>query len=99
MLHPKSIAVIGKELAICWQDGEEQYLLLQALREACPCARCAGEPDVMGETPKMQQVKLKPESFLLKSYQFVGGYALQFTWGDSHSSGIYSFRYLKQLGK
>jgi DUF971 family protein len=29
----------------------------------------------------------------------VGNYALSFTWGDSHSSGIYSFRYLRTLGE
>ena len=29
----------------------------------------------------------------------MGNYALSFTWGDSHSSGIYSFRYLRTLGE
>jgi DUF971 family protein len=29
----------------------------------------------------------------------VGNYALSFTWGDGHSSGIYTFRYLRGLGE
>ena len=27
----------------------------------------------------------------------IGGYALQLFWGDGHSSGIYSFDYLRRL--
>ncbi|MFZ4116219.1 MAG: DUF971 domain-containing protein [Chthoniobacterales bacterium] len=93
---PKALAVGNDELAIAWQDGEEQYLLLEALRRACPCALCAGEPDVMGQTPALGKKTYTPESFILKKYEFVGGYALQFFWGDGHSSGIYSFQYLRK---
>jgi len=35
----------------------------------------------------------------LREIERVGNYALSFTWGDSHSSGIYSFRYLRTLGE
>ncbi len=97
-LHPKSIAIIGNELALVWSDDSEYYLLLQALREACPCALCAGEPDVMGQKPTIEK-NLNPESFVLKKYEFVGGYAVQFFWSDGHSSGIYSYQYLKQFEK
>jgi DUF971 family protein len=92
----QSVAAIGDELAIGWNDGTEHYLSLRALREACPCALCAGEADVMGQKPMIEK-KLTPESFVLKKYEFIGGYALQFFWGDGHSSGIYSFEYLKTL--
>ena len=34
----------------------------------------------------------------LREIERVGNYALSFTWGDSHSSGIYTFRYLRALG-
>jgi DUF971 family protein len=94
---PPRIAIVSQELAIAWEDGTEQYLPLRTLREACPCALCAGEPDVMGQTPALGKKAFTPESFVLKKYEFVGGYALQFFWGDGHSSGIYSFQYLRQL--
>ena len=96
-LLPLHIAVIGDELAIAWEEGTEQYLSLRALREDCPCALCAGEPDVMGQTFALGKKVFKPECFILKKYEFVGGYALQFTWGDGHSSGIYSFQYLRRF--
>ena len=95
-LAPKAVAIVNDSLAISWEDGTEAYLPLKTLRTACPCALCAGEPDVMGQVTPMKKT-LKPESFFMKSYIFVGGYALQFTWGDGHSSGIYSYRYLRGL--
>ena len=96
---PKAVAVVGNELAISWDDGSEQYLSLKRVRQHCPCAHCVGEPDVMGkrELAENNVSPKKPESFLLKSYQFVGGYALQFFWMDGHSSGIYSYQYLRSL--
>ena len=84
------------ELAISWGDGVEQYLPLELLRKACPCAVCCGEPDVIGrgEAPARNY---KANSFELKSYEFVGGYALLFRWADGHSSGIYSYNLLRSL--
>jgi len=98
-LSLKAVAMVNGSLAISWEDGTESYLPLKALRTACPCALCAGEPDVMGQTPLLGKKSFKSENFVLKKYEFVGGYALQFTWGDGHSSGIYSYPYLRQLEK
>ena len=91
---PTALAVVGNELALAWSDGTEQFVSLRALREACPCALCEGEPDVMGNKVVLKK-QLTAESFLLKKYEFLGGYGIQFFWGDGHSSGIYSYRYLR----
>ena len=96
-LLPPSIAVIGSELVLAWSDDVEEYLPLRTLREACPCAVCAGEPDVMGQIHSLRKKTFTSESFVVTKYAFVGGYALQFFWGDGHSSGIYSFEYLKNI--
>ncbi len=87
---------MGNELAISWNDGVEQYLPLELLRRACPCATCCGEPDVLGrgEVPARNY---KPGSFTLKSYEFIGGYALLFRWADDHATGIYSYNLLRSL--
>lgn len=95
---PTALAVVGNELAIAWSDGTEQFVSLCVLREACPCAVCEGEPDVMGNKIALKK-QLTPESFVLKKYEFVGGYGIQFFWGDGHSAGIYSVGYLKNLGE
>jgi DUF971 family protein len=84
-------------LAIAWNDGTESLLPLELLRRACPCASCGGEPDVLGNIER-PDVLYSAESFTLRSYQLVGGYALQPVWGDGHGTGLYAFSFLQRLG-
>ena len=95
-LTPTTIQPFGNELAIAWSDGAESYLPLEALRRACPCAACGGEPDVLGHVVR-PQVVYTPQSFELKGVQVVGGYALQPAWADGHGTGLYTFPYLRRL--
>ncbi len=92
-----AVAPCGSELALSWSDGLEQFLTLEKLRRACPCAVCNGEPDVMGRGDAPAR-NYKQGSFELKSYEFVGGYALLFRWADGHATGIYSYHLLRSLG-
>ncbi len=96
-LSPLNIAAIGAELAIAWNDGTESYIPLEALRKACPCAACCGEPDALGNVMR-PDLHHTPASFELRGWHLVGGYALQPAWGDGHSTGLYSFPYLRKLG-
>jgi DUF971 family protein len=91
--------VIGGELAIRWNDGAESFVSLEELRRHCPCAGCKGEMDVMGNLYKGPEIKLSPDSFRLIRMAAVGGYALQPTWGDGHTTGLFSFEYLRELGQ
>jgi DUF971 family protein len=98
-LTPLDIQLVGDELAIRWNDGQESYLNLEKMRRACPCASCSGEPDALGYINK-PLVSYDPDrSFRLAAYGFVGGYALQPTWGDGHSTGLYTFPSLRELGQ
>ncbi len=89
--------LIGNELALSFADGLEVYLPLPMLRRACPCAVCQGEPDALGRVVR-PKVEHGPRAFELLKFEQVGGYALQFAWGDGHGSGIYTFAYLQKLG-
>jgi DUF971 family protein len=95
-LTPTNIQQIGDELAIVWNDGVESYLPLEMLRRGCPCAACGGEPDVLGNIER-PVTDYSPKSFVLRSCQNVGGYALQPTWADGHGTGLYTFPYLRRL--
>jgi DUF971 family protein len=95
-LQPTRAEVIGNELALVWSDGKESYIALEKLRRACPCAACGGEPDVLGNVER-PHVSYGPHSFELRSFHFVGGYALKPTWNDGHDSGLYPFRLLRAL--
>jgi DUF971 family protein len=97
-LEPINIQQIGNELAIQWNDGTESYLDLQFLRRACPCAACGGEPDVLGNIMR-PNVSYSENSFDLTGFEIVGGYAIQPRWADGHSTGIYSFQYLRRISQ
>jgi DUF971 family protein len=65
------------------------------LRRSCPCAGCidewTGEPrlDPASISADVRPQELRP----------VGRYAIQITWSDGHSSGLYTFDLLRKLGE
>ena len=95
-IFPNNIQVIGKEIAIAWNDGTETFLELELFRRACPCAACGGEPDVLGYVVRPEG-QYTDESFEMTRWHIVGGYAMQPTWGDGHSSGLYAFDYIRRV--
>lgn len=97
-LLPTNIALIGSELAVAWNDGTETFLGLETLRRNCPCAMCGGEPDVLGRIER-PLVSYTAQSFALRGWQIVGGYALQPAWEDGHSTGLYTFPYLRKIAE
>lgn len=96
-MRPLDIQHIGNELAVKWQNGEETFIPLEALRRACPCASCQGEVDVLGQLHKGPAATLTPAAFVLKHFSLVGTYAIQPVWEDGHTSGLYSFDYLRKM--
>ncbi len=97
-LEPTNIQQIGDEFAIVWNDATESFFNLEMLRRACPCAACGGEPDVLGNISR-PNVSYSEKSFQLVGFELVGGYAVQPRWADGHSTGIYSFTYLRRLAQ
>lgn len=98
-MRPENIQQVGEELAVKWDDGTETFLSLEQMRRRCPCASCHGETDVLGNVYKGPERTLGPSAFKLIRLNNVGGYAINPVWADGHSTGIYSFEYLKRLGE
>lgn len=96
ILKLQHATLIGDELALAFEDGGEAYIPLPMLRRACPCAVCQGEPDALGRVIR-PSVEYGAGAFDLVKFDVVGGYALQLFWKDGHSSGIYTFTYLRNL--
>ena len=96
-MQPVDIRPIGNELAIKWDDGGENFISLEKLRLACPCAGCKGETDVMGNVHKAPDRPLSTKAFQLVRIYNVGSYAVQPHWGDGHNTGLYSFDYLRRI--
>lgn len=96
MVEPINVVVQDRELKISWSDGHQSVYSHKFLRESCPCAACKGESLLFGKAyiPEPPQVSedIKPEKF-----SQVGAYALNIAWSDGHSSGIYTYNYLREL--
>lgn len=96
--QPPTYQLFGDFLAFSWADGHESMLSLRMLREACPCAHCRGEPDLLGRMLKPVQQDLHGESsYQLSGMSPVGHYGVQLSWRDGHYTGIYTFEYLRRL--
>ena len=80
-------------LKIIWSDNKECLYNLRELRSNCHCALCRHE--VTGE--KLISLDKIPSDINLIKAEVVGNYALHFTWSDSHTTGIYSYEYLRNL--
>ncbi len=87
------------ELRIRWSDGRECAYPLGHLREACPCVECRGGHSRMGrEFDPDNILRLVPKrSYQIKTVELVGNYSLQPIWDDGHSSGIYTWEYLRRI--
>jgi DUF971 family protein len=102
---PEKVRVLlteGKGLEIDWADGHRSAWAFKWLRDACPCATCKEERNQEGRKPGQPK---KKAADLLPMYtppakpasaQAVGRYAIQFNWLDGHTSGIYSWDYLRR---
>jgi DUF971 family protein len=96
-MRPLDIQHIGTELAVKWDDGAEDFIALEKLRRACPCAGCKGEVDILGNLYINPALPLTAKSFEFVKMLSVGGYAIQPVWADGHNTGIYSFEYLRRV--
>jgi len=84
------------ELSIQWDDGHATIISLRTLRDRCPCAGCQGETVLLKTYTPEPQPQL-PGRYNLIGIQQVGHYAIQISWGDNHSTGIYTWDYLRNL--
>lgn len=91
---PEKVSLERSSVAIDWSDGHLSTFTNKALREACPCALCAGEPSALGSGGVVRLAVAAPEGVFAKEYRMVGRYAIAFAWSDGHSSGIYPYPYL-----
>ena len=94
---PNFFEVLGTELAVVWSDGHESYFPLEALRLNCPCANCAGEPDLFGRVYSPGPMPTTPKSFEVDSVERVGNYGIQFNWSDGHGWGIWTWERLRAV--
>ena len=90
MRKPKDV-VYADDLSIVWGDGLVGHYPFKNLRDACPCAACVDE--LTGR--KVLETSSIPEDIHITRAEYVGNYAIRPDWSDGHTSGIYSFQFLR----
>jgi len=88
VLHQKS-----RVLEIAFSDGANFRLPYEFLRVYSPSA------EVRGHGPGQEVLQAGKRSVEIRSLEPVGSYAVQPTFSDGHSTGIYSWEYLYELGR
>lgn len=104
---PASVQVhvsTGAGVDVTWSDGHASHYDFAYLREQCPCALCDDERKKKaavansiggGSAPAaLPMFKPKPKA---RAAAAVGNYAIQMEFTDGHSTGIYSFDYLRTI--
>ncbi len=97
---PRIVTVLRQQglLVIEWQDGHRSEYPLTGIRAVCPCVSCRGGHVEMAKPVSRAQLFTQPAgSSEIQAAEFVGAYAITFTWADGHSTGIYSWSLLRAL--
>jgi DUF971 family protein len=87
-LHQKS-----RVLEIAFSDGREFRLPYEYLRVYSPSA------EVRGHGPGQEVLQTGKRQVEIRSLEPVGSYAVQPMFSDGHTTGIYSWDYLYELGE
>jgi DUF971 family protein len=94
MIEPTQIIEESdSEISIVWSDDAETIYNAPQLRRACPCASCVNE--WTGE--RIIRDEMISDDLTFARFTVVGRYALNFTFSDEHDTGIFSYKFLRDL--
>jgi len=83
--HIKAAGIVRMK----WDDDHVGEYSEEYLRGYCPCALCQGHG--------AQRRFVSVPGATLQEIRTVGNYAIEFRWRDGHSTGIYTYDYLRAL--
>jgi DUF971 family protein len=82
-----------RHLAVTFDNGESFELAAEYLRVKSPSA------EVQGHSPDERKTVAGKKNVAVLEVQPIGNYAVRLVFDDMHSSGIYSWNYLRELGQ
>ena len=85
------VGLLRSTISLKWPDGHETRYRARDLRLACRCAHCIEETS---GRPLLDPATI-PDTVRATSIALIGQYAIQISWSDNHTSGIYNFRDLR----
>jgi DUF971 family protein len=92
---PTEVRVVSNRSAmiVVFDDGSEFTLPAEYLRVESPSA------EVQGHSPEERKTVPGKRNVMILEVQPVGNYAVRLVFDDMHSTGIYSWDYLHELGR
>jgi DUF971 family protein len=81
-----------KALTVSFDNGERYELSAEYLRVKSPSA------EVQGHTPEERKTQAGKINVMILDVIPVGNYAVRLAFDDMHSTGIYDWDYLRELG-
>ncbi|AMD59276.1 DUF971 domain-containing protein [Rhizobium pusense] len=82
-----------RELTVSFDDGSVYRLKAEMLRVLSPSA------EVQGHGPGQKVTVPGKRDVAIRSMVATGNYAVRIVFDDGHDSGIYTWKYLKELGE
>jgi DUF971 family protein len=82
-----------RHLAVRFDNGETFELAAEYLRVKSPSA------EVQGHSPDERKTVAGKKNVAILEVQPIGNYAVRLVFDDLHSTGIYSWNYLRELGQ
>ena len=80
-------------LTIAYDDGESFTLSAEYLRVESPSA------EVQGHSAAQKQIVPGKRHVKIEAVEAVGNYAARIRFDDGHDTGLYSWEYLRELGR
>jgi DUF971 family protein len=90
-----SLSADQRVLELTWSDGVTTKVSARTLRQHCPCAECVEE----WSGKRTFDPESIPAETKAVEVHAVGNYALAFTFGDLHRTGIFQWTYLRELAE
>jgi ATP-binding protein involved in chromosome partitioning len=90
---PQAIHRTDDAVRITWAEDHVGVYPARDLRLACPCAECVEE---MSGRPLLEPTAV-PAHITPLRIALVGAYAIRIDWSDGHSTGIYTYEFLREI--
>jgi DUF971 family protein len=82
----------SRVLEVAFEDGARHLLPFEYLRVYSPSA------EVKGHGPGQEVLVTGKQNVAIKAVEPVGQYAVKLVFDDGHDSGLYTWKYLRELG-
>jgi DUF971 family protein len=87
------LRTVSRVLEVAFDDGQRFELPFEYLRVESPSA------EVKGHGPGQETLVLGKQGVAVRAVEPVGQYAVRLVFDDGHDTGLYTWKYLYELGR